>query len=419
MSASTPSDSPDAQLAAQYEAYPYPLRDPRDEKKRLIVGSPSHLREIDWWVFGARRPRSRPLEVLVAGGGTGDATIMIAAQMAEFGQPGHVTWLDRSEAAEKIARARAEARGLTNIVWERRSLLDLPGSGLGPFDYIDCCGVLHHLPDPQSGLAALTSVLAPGGGMGLMVYAPHGRTGVYMVQDALRLLAPPDQPPAARLDVARRVMRHLPASNWLHANRNFADHLTGGDSGLYDLLLNPRDRAYDVPALFDLLEQGGLAATALMEPMRYDPATYLPDPKLRARIAGLAPVARAALAEALAANISTHVVYCRRAAEPLVPADPFDPAAVPVLRDTSREDLTRAIRPDGTMTFLFDGLPAPIALPPLAGAILRLIDGKRRVDTIGAALVSRSTSPAAFDRAWRETWEKLSAVNRVLLAPPG
>ncbi len=85
-----------------------------------------------------------------------------------------------------IARARAEARGLTNIVWERGSLLDLPSFGLGTFDYIDCCGVLHHLPDPAAGLAALVSVLAPGGGMGLMVYAPHGRTGVYMAQDALR-----------------------------------------------------------------------------------------------------------------------------------------------------------------------------------------------------------------------------------------
>ena len=40
-----------------------------------------------------------------------------------------------------------------------------------------------------AGLRALASVLAPGGGIGLMVYAPHGRTGVYMLQDALRLLA--------------------------------------------------------------------------------------------------------------------------------------------------------------------------------------------------------------------------------------
>ena len=40
-------DATDRRLAAQYEAYPYPARDPRDEAKRLVVGSPSHLREID------------------------------------------------------------------------------------------------------------------------------------------------------------------------------------------------------------------------------------------------------------------------------------------------------------------------------------------------------------------------------------
>jgi hypothetical protein len=43
---------------------------------------------------------------------------------------------------------------LGNIVWESRSLLELPGAGLGVFDYIDCCGVLHHLPDPAEGLRA-------------------------------------------------------------------------------------------------------------------------------------------------------------------------------------------------------------------------------------------------------------------------
>ncbi len=412
------SDATDAHLAAQYEAYPYPQRDPKDEKKRLVVGSPSHLREVDWWVFGANRPRSRPLRALVAGGGSGDATIMLAAHMQRFGQPGTVTYLDRSEAALRIAQARAAARGLENIVWERRSLLDLPQSGLEAFDYIDCCGVLHHLPDPAEGLAALLSVLAPGGGLGLMVYAPHGRTGVYMVQDALRRLAPADEAPAARLDVARRVMRHLPESNWLRFNRNFADHLSGGDAGLYDLLLNPRDRAFDVPALHALLHGAGLAVTALMEPMRYDPATYLPDPKLRARAAALDPVARAALAEAVTANMSTHVAYCVRAADRTAPADPMDDAAVPVAREMPAAEVARAIRPDGTLAFLFDGLAVPVALPPLAGAILRQIDGERRVADIAAALASTGIERAAFDRAWRETWDKLSALNRILLAPP-
>ncbi len=412
------SDSVDSRLAEQYETYPYPARDPRDEAKRLLVGIPSHLREIDWWIFGGRRPRSAPLSVLVAGGGTGDGAIMLATQMQRLGQEGTLLFLERSAAALAIARARAEARGLSNIVWHQGSLLDLPQSGLGPFDYIDCCGVLHHLPDPAAGLAALLSVLAPGGGMGLMVYAPHGRTGVYMVQDALRLLAPAGQPPAERLDVARRVMRHLPSSNWLRLNRNFTDHLAGGDAGLFDLLLNPRDRAYTVPALFALLASAGLAPVTLMEPLRYDPALYLPDPKLRALAAALDPTSRAALAEALSGNMSTHVVYCRRASEPLVFAKAMDEGAVPVGREVPGPDLARAIRPDGTVLLHFDGNPIPLALPPLAPAILRLIDGVRPLGAIFAALGERGVRLTAARRAWREMWEKLSGVNLVLLAPP-
>jgi len=54
-------DATDVQLAAQYEAFPYPRRDPRDEARRLVVGSPGHLREIDYWVFGGRRPAASQL----------------------------------------------------------------------------------------------------------------------------------------------------------------------------------------------------------------------------------------------------------------------------------------------------------------------------------------------------------------------
>ncbi len=409
-------DATDHTLALQYEAYPYPKRDPRDEAKRLIIGSPSHLREIDHWVFAARRPASQPLNALVAGGGTGDGAIMLTQHLATAGRPGRVTYLDRSGAAQDVARARAAARGLT-LDWQQGSLLDLPHSGLGPFDYIDCCGVLHHLPDLEAGLRALMSVLAPGGGMGLMVYAPHGRTGVYELQEALRLLAPAEQPPATRLDVARRVMRHLPDSAWLRRNGYFGDHIEGGDAGLYDLLLNPRDRAYTVPALFDLLKGAGLRATALMEPLRYDPTVYLPDPKLRARAALLDPVGRAALAEALTGNMSTHVVYAVRDTDAQEP-DPMAPGAVPVAREMPAAEIARNIRDDGTLPFLFDGLRVPVALPPLAAAILGLIDGVRTVAAIGDVLATRGTPPDAFSRAWRQTYDALSRVNRILLAAP-
>lgn len=412
------SDATDAQLAAQYEAYPYPARDPKDEAKRLVIGSPSHLREIDYWVFGAGRPQSRPLRALIAGGGTGDGTIMLATHLARRGEGGRVVYLDRSRAAMGVARARAEARGLRNIDWVEGSLLDLPQRGLGLFDYIDCCGVLHHLPEPEAGLAALVAALAPGGGMGLMVYAPHGRTGVYMVQDALARLAPAEEPPAARLDIARRVMRHLPESNWLRFNRNFTDHINGGDAGLYDLLLNPRDRAFTVPRFAALLASAGMEVAAFMEPMRYDPATWAPDPKLRARIAALPAIERAALAEALCGNMSVHIAYCRRQSEPILRADPMAEEAIPVMREVPGAELVKSLQPDGSIGFLFDGLRAVLRLPPQARAILPAIDGERNLAALTAYFAERGMPAEKFRRAWGEIFAALEPVNRVLLAAP-
>lgn len=405
-------DALDQTLAQQYEAYPYPKRDPRDEARRLVTGSPSHLREIDHWVFQAARPASEPLRALAAGGGTGDGTLMLAQHMARDGRPGRVTYLDRSLAAQRVARARADARGL-DLDWHQGSLLDLAQSGLGPFDYIDCCGVLHHLPDPAAGLSALLGVLAPGGGLGLMVYAPYGRTGVYELQDTLRLLAPEDMSPPGRLEVARRVMKHLPETAWLKRNGYFGDHIDGGDAGLYDLLLNPRDRAYTVPDLAALLDDAELVATAWMEPLRYDPAIYLPDPKLRARLAGLGPVQRMAVAETLTGNMSTHVIYAVRKAERRAVADPMLDQAVPIAREMPASEIARNIRADGTLPFVFDGIRVPVPLPALAGAILLQIDGVRSVGTIRTALASPK-----FESAWRQTYDALSSVNRILLAAP-
>ncbi|MDB5372733.1 MAG: methyltransferase [Belnapia sp.] len=411
-------DSADHHLAAQYEALPYPARDPRDEARRLIIGSPSHLREIDHWIFGARRPASQPLRALVAGGGTGDGTLMLAQQMAWAERPGSVTWLDRSGAARKIAEARAIVRKLDNIRFETGSLLELAGSGLGPFDYIDCCGVLHHLPDPLAGLRSLVSVLAPGGGLGLMVYAPHGRTGVYMLQDALRRLAPAEEPPAARVDIARRLWRQTPETAWLKRNPWLTDHISGGDAGIYDLLLNPRDAAFTVPQLGALVAAAGLRIACWVEPVRYDPDSYLADPRLRARTAAMSPLERAALAEAVTGNMGIHIVYCVRADAPENTPPWDDPEAIPTLREMDGAALARGLPRDGTIPVTFDGLRVNLPLPRLAGAILQRVDGRRSFGAIADELAANGVSREAFWRDLATLRRSMEAMNRLLITAP-
>src|ERR1044072_59325 len=89
-------------VRAQYEALPYPARDPRDEQIRLTPGPPSHLLEITHSLFSGRLNFPRPFRALVAGGGTGDACIMLAQQMVDRRCPGAAVYLDLSTASRQI-----------------------------------------------------------------------------------------------------------------------------------------------------------------------------------------------------------------------------------------------------------------------------------------------------------------------------
>lgn len=378
-------------VAAQYEALPYPPRDPRDEAKRLVIGSPSHLLEIDHIGFGGRLNRHGPFRALVAGGGTGDAAVMLGQQCADAGMDrAEIVYLDRSAAARAVAEARAKVRGLTNIRFETASLLDLDATRFGTFDYVDCCGVLHHLPDPAAGLSALAGVLGPNGAMGLMVYGALGRTGVYHVQHILRALSLPGEPPAARIALARRLLAQLPATNWFKRNPFVTDHASAGDAGLYDLLLHAQDRAFTVEEIGALLDSAGLRLLSFVPSARYAPETYLSDAALLKRVRHEAPLDRAAIAERLAGNMKSHAFYATHRGNAVAPAAPDSPSDVPSLFDIDGAALARSLPSGGALALSIDGLKVRFPLPRLAAAMIALIDGRRTLGEIHAGLSVRA-----------------------------
>ncbi len=373
----------------QYEALPYPPREPRDEAKRLITGSPSRLPEMNHFVFGGRRDFRRPFRVLVAGGGTGDATIMMAQQLADAGSPAEIVYLDWSTASRAVCEARAKVRNLTNIRFVTASLLDYETLGLGRFDYIDCCGVLHHLPDPPATLKALAASLQDDGGMGMMLYGRLGRTGIYPAQDMLRtLLADADDVPT-RVAVAKKLLVQLPATNWLKRNPLVADHLTMGDSGLFDELLHARDRAYDVREVDELVSDAGLRLTTFMPPARYDPASYVFDATLLGRLAEKPPLERAAFAENLAGNIRKHIFYVVRAGNPVALPSPDMPEAVPVYCERGMVEIARTAKASSTMTAEADGWTFKKPLPTLTPLIAEMIDERRSLREIHQGVLAR------------------------------
>ena len=130
-------------LRQQYETFPYPLRDPQEEKTRLLEGHPSHLLEVDHYIFGGRRDFRQPLRVLVAGGGTGDAVMMLGQHLADRGCPAELVYLDLSTASRAIAEARAA--GAAGWLFHTSA-----GFELGKKPFLDALS-----PDERAGLQRL------------------------------------------------------------------------------------------------------------------------------------------------------------------------------------------------------------------------------------------------------------------------
>ncbi|MBF9050048.1 methyltransferase [Roseobacter sp. HKCCD9010] len=374
-------------VTEQYEAYPYPARDPAEEKTRLITGSPSHPLEIDHFLFAGQRDWSQPFRVLVAGGGTGDALIQLAQVLTSAWKPYEITYLDLSKSSRKIAESRAKTRGLTGISFHTGSLLD--AAQYGPFDYIDCCGVLHHLPEPQLGFDALGAALADGGGIGLMVYAPYGRAGVYPLQEAFGTLLTGS--PRDRLRRAKAILARLPEGHPFKRNPHLGDH-QDSDAGFYDLLLHSQDRPYTIRQLVETLAKAGLEMVGSPQAHLYDPAPLLGDPGL---LVGLDDLTRMELAEKLRGTIKTHVVYAAHNAAGRV-ARP-SPHAIPHLKGVTGPKLADVIMKKGVLPVTLGGEKIELPVSAAAGQMLRHVTGRADLAAIARAA---ELDPVAFASIW-------------------
>jgi SAM-dependent methyltransferase len=382
-------------VATQYEAYPYPARDPADEARRLVTGSPSDPLEIDHVGFGGARDWSQPFRVLVAGGGTGDALVMLAQRCHDARVPAEITYLDLSRRSREIAEARIAARRLGGVRFLTGSLLD--AGELGPFDYIDCCGVLHHLPDPQAGFDALGAALAPGGVLGAMVYAPLGRSEVYPLQAALATLTA-GMVPSEKVAAARQVLAALPESHPFSRNMILGDHQRS-DAGLYDLLLHARDVPFTADAVMAAVTMAGLTFAGFVPPALYDPATWAGTVAIPE---GLDAAQRAALAEQLCGAIKTHVFY---AVNGPVPEAKPRPEAVPRLRTLQPAALAHQAASGKAVLLKRDGTVIRLLLPKNAAPILRLLDGRR---PLGAVAQAAKLDWLAFSAVFRPVHDALT-----------
>jgi SAM-dependent methyltransferase len=231
-----------------YDRYPYP-RPAESLDKYRGLWQDRNRRRADYHLYWPARSFREDQSILVAGCGTSQA-----ARHALRWPEAQVIGIDFSATSVRCTEDLKRKYNLNNLrVYplpiERVDELEMS------FDQIICTGVLHHLADPDTGLSALRGVLAPDGAMQLMVYAPYGRIGIYMLQEFCRRIGIHATDEGIRdLMAALKVLPPgHPLENLLREAPDFRH-----EAELADALLHPHDRAYSVPQLFDLIQRRGL-----------------------------------------------------------------------------------------------------------------------------------------------------------------
>ena len=275
------------EVRAFYERHPYPPPVDSLEKYRSL-GQDRQKRRADYHLFWPASRYREDQSILIAGCGTSQA-----AKHALRWPAAQVTGIDFSATSVRSTEELKQKYNLNNL-----QVCRLPIERVGDlkmsFDQIICTGVLHHLAQPDAGLSALRDVLNPdGGAMHLMVYAPYGRTGIYMLQEFFRRIGVH----ANDLEIGDLIAalsalppRH-PLENLLRDAPDLRD-----EAALADALLNPLDRAYSVPQLFDFIEKAGLTFGRWLKQ-----APYTSHCGVVARIPQASRLAQLSLAEQYAA----------------------------------------------------------------------------------------------------------------------
>jgi len=296
-------DAVSEKVRAFYERHPYPPPVDSLEDYRSLWQDPERRRadfHLAWPTQAYREDRS----ILVAGCGTSQA-----AKHALRWPEARVIGIDFSATSVRHTEALKRRYDLDNL-----EVHQLPVERIGAlgstYDQIVCTGVLHHLADPAVGLAALREVLRPDGAMHLMVYAPHGRIGVYMLQEFCRRVGI-----AATDDGIQELVAALgalpPAHPLATLLRQAPDFRQA--SALADALLHPQDRAYSVPQLFDLLERAGLRFGRWLKQAPYTPECgVLPKIPQASRLAQLSPADQYAAVELFRGTMVRHSVIAYR-----------------------------------------------------------------------------------------------------------
>jgi len=390
-------------VARQYEAfaYPEPFADIAEQvaKGYHQIGDPVLYAPVLW-------PRGKPnrsLRVLVAGCGT-----VQAACIAYTNREDEVVGIDLSEASLAHERFLQERHGLSNLKLFKGDLLEAEALG-SAFDVIVSTGVLHHLQDPATGLAALRKALVPDGVMVLMVYGQTVRTGVYMLQDAFRRMG--IEQTSDGVAQVRQILAELPGRHFAQVYIQAADELKH-DAALVDTFLHQQDRAYTVPQVVALVDGAGLSFQNWIDNNSYwRNAVWGPDSAIAAAVDPLPAPEHWAAVEMLRQSAGFHMFTARHS--------DFDVAVVDFERDDWREFLPH---PAPGLSRIGEGLfkrgGYELRCSELEQFVLDGADGKRTIGEIIDVPALETIPKDQRDEFARRYFEHLWKLGHVMIGLP-
>lgn len=244
-----------ARVQAQYEENPYP-------RWRHLPTVPQ-FGSLDSLITDQVGPHPKAVsasahhpKVLVAGAGTGRHPIQTAAMLPTAA----VLAIDLSRASLAYAQREADARAVTNIAFAQADILNLSGVA-EEFDLIESVGVLHHMKDPELGLATLVEALKPGGYLRLGLYSKTARGAVNAARAHLE-----DGDYAPGLSGIRNMRSDLMTLPEGHLSSlvRFRDFFATSD--FRDLVLHVQEHQYDIPEIAELLSRNGLKFLGFTNP---------------------------------------------------------------------------------------------------------------------------------------------------------
>jgi len=236
------SDHTSQQVREQYEQSPYP------RWLHLGYNTPTHYgRALEAELENFRAPQSfniGTIKVLIAGAGTGRHALRVAKYFRNV----EVTAIDLSARSLAYAERMAQHHGLHNLRFLQADILELDRLD-ERFHLIECSGVLHHMQDPEAGLAALIRRLEDDGLIKLGLYSEQGRQPVLEARGLIERLG--YQP---TVDDIRRFRSHLLAGRLEGSHQallNSADFYS--TSGCRDLLFHVQEHRFDPRQIETLL----------------------------------------------------------------------------------------------------------------------------------------------------------------------